>query len=525
MGSALVLRKDLESNIITMKEVALFADLASVTSPTSGQKVVVISDTNNSNKKAIYQYSGTAWVFSSLIENIDHNMVFTKDRNIYITNANRQLIKLGDVLPYEDITALQTANPAILNKLYITKKGKLYYYSSDTSTYKLVSGGGGSGGGTNRLADVATYALIATTYPKPDDFDSVVVTADEGHDGQTTWYYFDGVTWAYQGIYFNEIFEINVSDRGVRTSDITAATNYTIPFKYLVGKKHLEIFLEDELLINGVDYTEVGTVGYAVNVIKFTNTIPKEARVIFRRLVSSADGDSRISRITKDVWLNYLALGYSEFDAKVLTSGLSLVSNRTPNVTNITDNAVTTFVIPKDKQIGYRIKVRKAHAGTAVITISCETATEKFTPSLFSSLTLTSDGDYWELEKVTATRWDLVEGYEKGSNTNGKYTKYHHGLIVSKRNLPKVTTSADGSFNLTMPIQPLSGANVHMRTIVKSHTDNGVPGNNIIIGPWNNTSWGIFIAYKISDGTRIANTTIPFGSGHDEEIICESRWY
>lgn len=521
----MIFSKGLETDIKVLKEVNTYAAITStITTPVSGMEVIVLADETHSGKKSKYRYSGSAWVFVDLLENMDHKLIFTDKQNLYITNKNKQPIKIGDVLPFEDTAALLAANPAILNKLFITKKGQLYYYNAD-GKYKLVSGGGAGGGGTNRLADVATYALIATTYPKPDDFDSVVVTADEGHDGQTTWYYFDGTNWAYQGIYFNEIFEISVSDRGVRTSDITAATNYTIPFKYLVGKKHLEIFLEDELLINGVDYTEVGTTGYAVNVIKFTNTIPKEARVIFRRIVSSADGDSRISRITKDVWLNYLALGYSEFDAKVLTSGLSLVSNRTPNVTNITDNAVTTFVIPKDKQIGYRIKVRKAHAGTAVITISCETATEKFTPSLFSSLTLTSDGDYWELEKVTATRWDLVEGYEKGSNTNGKYTKYHHGLIVSKRNLPKVTTSADGSFNLTMPIQPLSGANVHMRTIVKSHTDNVVPGNNIIIGPWNNTSWGIFVAYKISDGTRIANTTIPFGSGHDEEIICESRWY
>lgn len=48
---------------------------------------------------------------------------------------------MSSLLPYEDIDDLLDKDPAIHNKLYITKKGKLYFYNTD-GAYKLVSGGG-----------------------------------------------------------------------------------------------------------------------------------------------------------------------------------------------------------------------------------------------------------------------------------------------------------------------------------------------------------------------------------------------
>lgn len=91
-------------------------------------------------------YNGTTWVFQSLLKDLDHQLLFSKDRNIYLTNANKQPIKMGDILPYIDYASLISANPAIPNKLYMTTKGQLYYYNTTTSSYKLISGGGGSGG-------------------------------------------------------------------------------------------------------------------------------------------------------------------------------------------------------------------------------------------------------------------------------------------------------------------------------------------------------------------------------------------
>ena len=320
----MILSKELESNIKVLKEVSTYAALSTVTSPTSGLQVIVLADETHSGKKSKYQYSGSAWTFVALLDDLDHKLIFTEQHNMYLTNKNKQPVKIGDLLPYDDIDALIAANPAILNKLFITKKGKLYYYNTD-GNYKLVSGGGG-GAGTNRLADVATKALIATTYPKPDDYDSVVVTTDETHDGQTTWYYYNGTTWAYQGIYFPETIELVVSERNVRTAVIAPNVDYTIPIKYLVGNGHLEIYLEGEPLVKDVDYIEVGTNTYVSTKIQFKNTIPKEARITFKRVVSSYIGDSMISRMSTEGWLKYMNEAYNDMDDLISKNSLKLIN-------------------------------------------------------------------------------------------------------------------------------------------------------------------------------------------------------
>ena len=393
-------------------------------------RVIVKVDSTKEDKKTVYEHDGTTWVYVNKVENVEHEITFTDDHNIYITDKDRKPKLMGDVLPFEDIDDLLDKDPAIYNKLYITKKGKLYYYNSD-GAYKLVSGGGGAGG-TNRLADVATYAAIATTYPKPDDWDCVVVLNDEGHDGQKTWYVFDGAVWAYQGIYFNETLVQEISDRGERSSVIDADTDYELPFEYIIGRKHLELYVEDELLIRGIDYVEdTLTNGYVSNKIQFKHTIPKEARLIFKRKVATSEGDSRITRITGELWLKFLDTAYTDFDTKLKNTGLSIVTNNVPNVTNITNNDITTFKVPKNKPVGYRVLVRKAHSGANLVTITTEDTAEKFTYALLASLTLTSDGDYWELEKVTDTRWDLIAGQEKGTNDNGNWIKKFNGEALA----------------------------------------------------------------------------------------------
>lgn len=418
-------------------------------------RVIVKVDSTKESKKTVYEHNGTAWVYVNKVENIEHEISFTDDHNIYITDKDRKPKLMGDVLPYEDIDDLLDKDPAIYNKLYITKRGKLYYYNSD-GAYKLVSGGGGAGG-TNRLADVATFAEIVTTYPKPDDWDCVVVLNDEGHDGQKTWYVFDGNTWAYQGIYFNETLVQNISDRNTRATVINSDVDYVLPFEYVVGRKHLEIYIEDELLIQDIDYIEDDiTMGYVSNKIQFKNVIPKEARIVFKRKVATVEGDSRITRITGELWMKFLDTMYSDFDTKLKDTGLSAINNRVPNVTNITDNNITTFKVPKDKPIGYRVLVRKAHVGAATITISAENTSEKFTYALLTSLTLTSDGDYWELEKVTDTRWDLVGGKESYiKNTKEMFFKNYDGEAYSTgykvgydgSSLHSINSTSVGKFN------------------------------------------------------------------------------
>lgn len=327
-------------------------------------RVIVKVDSTKEDKKTVYEHDGVSWVYVNKVENIEHEISFTDDHNIYITDKDRKPKLMGDVLPYEDIDDLLDKDPAIYNKLYITKKGKLYYYNSD-GAYKLVSGGGGAGG-TNRLTDVATYAEIITTYPKPDDWDCVVVLNDEGHDGQKTWYVFDGATWAYQGIYFNETLVQEISDRGVRSFVINADTNFPLPFEYIIGRKHLEIHVEDELLIQGIDYIEdTLTDGYVSNKIQFKHAIPKEARIIFKRKVATSEGDSRITRITGELWLSFLNNIYTTFDSIINTRGLSIIDRLLGDsihgvIQNSTDIIADKMYLDNTSNNIYRAKTSKS---------------------------------------------------------------------------------------------------------------------------------------------------------------------
>ncbi len=418
--------KNLESNLRKkyLNNINTDADLVSLVG-VQYDRVVVDVDSSKNDSKTVYEHDGTSWVFIAKVSDVEHELVFTEDRNVYITDKDRKLMKMGDVLPFEDIDDIVAKDPAILNKLFITKKGKIYFYNED-GEYKLVSGGGGSGG-TNRLADVNTYAAIATTYLKPDDWDCVVVLNDEGHDGQKTWYVFDGATWAYQGIYFNETLVQEISDRGVRSSVINADTNFTLPFEYIVGRKHLEIYVEDELLIQGVDYVEdTLTTGYASNKIQFKYAIPKEARLIFKRKVATSEGDSRITRITGELWLNYANKMWDGLNDMVASLGFDMLTK----TINVDASAGTVNKTVKSGcRIGTKFLYRKTDNTTNKVTVNLP-AGESITIDNLTSITLSTEMDFWEIEKVSDTKWVLISGHESVYVTGRYYRRLYDGRLV-----------------------------------------------------------------------------------------------
>lgn len=419
----MIFSKELEANLETLKEVATVAALSTISSPTNELEALVLADENNSGKKSKYKYNGTAWVFVTLLEDLDHKLIFTDKQSIYLTNKNKQPIKMGDILPFVDYAALLAANPAIPNKLYMTMKGQLYYYNTTTLTYKLISGGGGSGG-SSLLGTVATKALMATTYPNSDDYNSVIVTDDEDYNGQTTWYLWLNNTWNYQGIYFPETLEISVSEKNTRVDVIAPNTDYTIPIGYLVGKGHLSIYLEGELLLKDIDYVEVGTSTYKSTKIQFKYTIPKEARLVFIRNVASYSGDSMITRLTSEVFLKYANDSWSGLNTLVTTLGFD---NLTKSTNVDATSAAVVKTVPSNCKIGTRLLYRKVDSSTNLVTINMPSG-ETVSRASLTSLTLTSKHDWWEIEKITDTAWALCDGYESGSDVaNSTFERLANG--------------------------------------------------------------------------------------------------
>ncbi len=108
-------------------------------------------------------------------------------------------------------------------------------------------------------------------------------------------------------------------------------------------------------------------------------------------------------------------------------TGWSSLNTQLVLVTNIT-TATGTVTIPSGYTIGKRILVRKVNSTQGAVVIN-RSDTETFTRANLTSVELNADGDYWLFEKVTSTRWELVEGYETGSNANGNYKRFPDGQM------------------------------------------------------------------------------------------------
>lgn len=121
------------------------------------------------------------------------------------------------------------------------------------------------------------------------------------------------------------------------------------------------------------------------------------------------------------------------------------------------NSATGTLYLPTNQPIKTRLLYRKINATQGNITINAQ-GSEKITSALLSSVTLNADGDFWLLEKVSDTRWDLIAGYERGSNSDGTYARYHNGKQECNMNYTgaltmtqKITGIYTATLNKTFP--------------------------------------------------------------------------
>lgn len=95
----------------------------------------------------------------------------------------------------------------------------------------------------------------------------------------------------------------------------------------------------------------------------------------------------------------------------------------------IVNAATATITLPSDAPVGGRVHVKKIHATQGAIIIA-RAGTDTITRAGLTSVDLNADGDHWLLQKVSATRWELVGGTNTGTNVNGEWTKYANGDLV-----------------------------------------------------------------------------------------------
>ena len=121
-----------------------------------------------------------------------------------------------------------------------------------------------------------------------------------------------------------------------------------------------------------------------------------------------------------------------------------------PTDETINFNAASGVVyIPSGLPIGVKRLVRKIHAGEGQVDIEF-TGGESVTREALTSVTLTSDGDFWLLEKVTATRWELVVGNGASNSTTvtEDYTTLASDDIINVNNSSEVTISIGDDYSI-----------------------------------------------------------------------------
>ena len=135
------------------------------------------------------------------------------------------------------------------------------------------------------LGEVTTYADIATTFPTPDPDSVVIVTNDENYSGERTWYLYNGIEWVYQGFYITAELERVISHN--RADVIEMDDEFVIPegMTYVVGGKQLDIQIERNILVYGLDWEEVGDEHSSSSKVKFKFDIQPDWIIVFRKIV------------------------------------------------------------------------------------------------------------------------------------------------------------------------------------------------------------------------------------------------
>ena len=133
-------KKLLEEDLYNfLPEASSFSILAE-RDPISGDRIIVTTDDTHEDKRTMYVYENSQWVYLGVVSEMPVELIITKDRNLYISDKDRKPMLLTDVLCYTTYAELLSKNPAIENKLYLViSSSELFFY--DSNEYKKISGG------------------------------------------------------------------------------------------------------------------------------------------------------------------------------------------------------------------------------------------------------------------------------------------------------------------------------------------------------------------------------------------------
>lgn len=237
-------------------------------------------------------------------------------------------------------------------------------------------------------------------------------------------------------------------------------------------------------------------------------------------LITTPDSDHRLS-IFKGTAGSDAQITLPDFGTYVVFSSITVTGSATVGgeYTTNANTGTATITIPSGLAVGTRKLIRKISSSAGTVTIN-RSGSEVFTRADLTSVTLTSDGDFWLFEKVSSTRWDLVDGFESGGSSGFSWKKSNDGTLVNSFVSPSaatvnITTSLDGhyyyqdSYNFSKSFVDtnytfLGSANVGGRI------------SHITAGGTKTTS---AVSYFVVNGTSLSGVSLTIS------LRAEGRWY
>ena len=141
-----------------------------------------------------------------------------------------------------------------------------------------------------------------------------------------------------------------------------------------------------------------------------------------------------------DLYATYLTVGdYAEAgdslpnNVKIesVTGNHTVTAPESYGITTVIVNATTaTITIPENVPVGGKIHIRKLSAYDTTNTNKIDivfSGGEVCTPEQLASIEIYGNGGNWLIEKVTATRWEIVSGWDGGVNTDGGWERLSNG--------------------------------------------------------------------------------------------------
>jgi hypothetical protein len=177
----------------------------------------------------------------------------------------------------------------------------------------------------------------------------------------------------------------------------------------------------------------------------------------------------------------------------------------TDSVINV-NTGTATITIPESLPMGHTVTIRKISSTAGTVTIA-SSGSDTITRASLTSVTLTSDGDFWSLQKASATRWDIVDGIESkinGVNASYRYapgTAESYGELSITPSAPSTPTMAVYTYELPFDSLPRSALTNVVSSVVgttilgTSTTNRGSTTSDIYLTATNTTSRTVSVRF------------------------------